>query len=204
MTIRDLYESGLTYAEVAEAHGLRPETVRRALLKGGVKMRPAKRRTIDLQKKLTDSSIPEPNSGCVLWMLSTAQFGYGIIVHKYKRLMAHRVSWEVNRGPIPTGLRVLHKCDVPACINPDHLFLGTDADNRADKKNKKRHSFGEAHGCAKLTENAVREIRTASGSSAAVGAKFGVSSSQVRRIRLGEAWAHLLKEGARGTVETPT
>lgn len=90
---------------------------------------------------------PEPTSGCWLWTGSVAGFGYGRIQRGPRGggvVLAHRVSWELYRGPIPVGLCALHRCDQPACVNPDHLFLGTHADNTADKIAKGRLRYGAA------------------------------------------------------------
>lgn len=79
----------------------------------------------------------EPNSGCWLWTRSVSM-GYGKLWWDKKHQRAHRVSWELHNGAIPDGMLVLHKCDTPPCINPAHLFLGTHADNAADKIAKGR------------------------------------------------------------------
>lgn len=104
---------------------------------------------------------------CWLWTGATAPFGYGLFGVEGKAERAHRFSWEIHNGPIPEGLFVCHHCDVPACIRPDHLFLGTDMDNVHDMISKgrnwiddERRAKGERHGMAKLTEEIVLEIRT--------------------------------------------
>lgn len=79
--------------------------------------------------------------GCWLWTGYTSTFGYGMMRFMGKSQNAHRLSWQVHRGPIPDGLSVLHKCDVPACVNPDHLFLGTQSDNMKDCASKGRLNF---------------------------------------------------------------
>jgi hypothetical protein len=74
--------------------------------------------------------------GCWLWTRGKNGFGYGYVRIGYRTVGAHRASYEAFIGPIPAGLRVCHKCDIPACINPDHLFLGTSSDNLNDWRSK--------------------------------------------------------------------
>lgn len=83
--------------------------------------------------------------GCQIWTASVDRFGYGRLTVNGKTTHAHRASWECANGPIPDSLWVLHRCDTPPCINPDHLFLGTPADNVADMIRKQRHRFGRRH-----------------------------------------------------------
>ena len=96
----------------------------------------------DIKIRFHKKYIPEPMSGCWLWEGSANEDGYGYISKKNIIVYAHRVSWELHRGPIPEGLCVLHTCDTPACVNPDHLWLGTHTDNVRDsvKKGRMNHS----------------------------------------------------------------
>jgi hypothetical protein len=128
---------------------------------------------------------------CWVWTAASARMGYGaFFVGKLRP--AHRVSWEMANGPIPDGLLVLHRCDNPPCVRPDHLFLGTHAENTADAITKGRLASGERHGRHKLGAEAVPSIRArwAAGERLAdIAADFGISRSQVSRIGLGRKWA---------------
>ncbi len=96
-----------------------------------------------LAERLEFYSEADP-SACRLWQ-GTFRDGYGRLRFKGKKKNAHVWAWEVKHGPIPPGKQVLHYCDVRACINTEHLFLGTNADNVADKVQKGRQAKGSAH-----------------------------------------------------------
>lgn len=138
---------------------------------------------------------------CWLWTDAPTVHGYGHMWIEGKHRRAHRVAWELANGPIPEGeghhgTCVCHRCDVRRCVNPAHLFLGTHAENIADRNAKGRSAGakGETHGRAKLTAAQVVEIRAASGPQTAIAARFGISQSQVGRIRRGKLWTALLKQ----------
>jgi hypothetical protein len=94
-------------------------------------------------------------------------------------LKTHRVSWEVHIGPIPDGMCILHRCDVPRCVNPDHLFVGTKADNTADMMMKGRNGFKRDA----LSDDVKSQIRSAIGTQDAIARQFGISQGYVSVIR---------------------
>lgn len=135
------------------------------------------------------------SDGCWLWTASRRGKGYGAISVDGKLRIAHRFSYEMHCGPIPDGMFVCHRCDVPACVNPDHLFLGTVRDNTADKMAKGRYRqvplIGESNGRTKLTAEAVVAIRTSGLSLRKAAVEFGVSPRQIWAIRRREIWRHI-------------
>lgn len=112
---------------------------------------------------------------------------------------AHRWSYEHFIGPIPSGLMVCHRCDERACVNPDHLFLGTAKDNQGDMAAKGRSLRGERHNCAELSEAQVVDMRdlwaTGDFSQIALAARFGTTKANVSQIVRGKTWRHLLPAG---------
>jgi len=103
-------------------------------------------------------------------------------------MLAHRASYQSYIGEIPEGLNVLHRCDVPSCINPDHLFLGTTQDNVDDKVNKNRQSKGSGHGRSKLTNDQVLAIRTDIRPHKDIAKDYGLSRKYVNDIKSRRYW----------------
>lgn len=148
-------------------------------------------------ERLDRLSMPEPNSGCQLWLGMCHRGGYGYLQDRTPagqiNLMAHRASWECHHGPIPPGLCVCHKCDVPCCINPGHLFLGTRTDNNKDRDAKGRTVLvrGEQHGRHMLTVESVRLIRADTRRQSAIAEDHGITRSAVSAIKIRRTWRHV-------------
>lgn len=139
---------------------------------------------------------PEPD-GCWLFTAGAqTDSGHGMLYVKPHMRLAHRVSWTLTYGPIPDGGVIMHRCDIPRCVRPDHLVLGTVALNNADRDQKKRTVVprGEANAGALLTDRQVRAIRSLAAAGAAphdVANCAGVSVATVTRIVRGQAWTHV-------------
>lgn len=134
-------------------------------------------------------------TGCWNWTASKTQRGYGQFWNGVTMRSSHRVSYELHRGPIAEGMHVLHRCDNPACINPDHLFLGTNADNMADRDAKGRGARGQRYKFTKLTPEDVLAIRAAEGTEGparhAIAAKYGISNKYIRKIWDRKSWRYI-------------
>jgi hypothetical protein len=132
-------------------------------------------------------------SKCWIWT-GTKNGDYGAIINRGKRVRAHRVAYELERGPIPDGLFVCHHCDNPLCVRPDHLFLGTALHNNLDRvqKGRSRHAGGELHYRAKLTWDRVRRIRAdyAAGTikHQILADEHGVSRTTIRDVIKNRIW----------------
>jgi hypothetical protein len=140
--------------------------------------------------------------GCWLWTGAKKEWGYGVIgrgrnIDLLER--AHRASWILNRGPIPKGMWVLHRCDNPPCVNPDHLWLGTRQDNTDDMMSKKRNRppklKGVDHGMNKLSESQVLRIREMWSrgrlTQKAIAFRFGIDHTSVHQIVKRKSWTHI-------------
>lgn len=140
-------------------------------------------------------TAPPDANGCMLWLGAEKACGYGGIRINKRNLRVHRAAWELAHGPIPEGVFVCHTCDVPACVNPDHLFLGTPADNTRDCMNKGRGLRGEQKPQHKLTEDRVREIRRqyADGgvSQRTLARRYRVGRATIRGVVDGATWRHI-------------
>jgi len=150
---------------------------------------------------------------CWEWIAGRCRAGYGYVQWEGRLQSAHRVAWQLAHGPIPEGLHVLHHCDNPGCVNAvGHLFLGTNAENMADRDAKGRQAKsdrhgshthperwprGEAHVRSKVTTADVRLIRALRASGVPrvdVARRFGLTAASIYRICLRKTWAHVPEE----------
>tara|TARA_R110000823_G_C15723655_1_gene478953 strand:- start:103 stop:600 length:498 start_codon:yes stop_codon:yes gene_type:complete len=149
-----------------------------------------------LAERLENRSMWEPNSGCLLWFggyHGPAPNNYGTMRWKGKAEKVHRLAWIDAHGPVPDGMEVCHRCDMPMCLNVGHLFLDTHVGNMADMVAKKRQRFlqGENHPVSKLTGSQVHAIRADPRGIIRVAKDYGVSKSLISAIRRREAWRHI-------------
>lgn len=134
-------------------------------------------------------------SGCMIWQGLIDKDGYGVMKWSNKMVKAHRVAWRLAYGEISDGSLVCHRCDTPACVNPDHLFLGSHAANHADRNDKGRQARGERSGRAKLTVDQVKAIRTLYQAFdyqiTTLAKMFHVTSGAIHHIITRRSWKHL-------------
>lgn len=162
------------------------------------------RNLLPIEERLWGAAVRDGE--CLIWRPDAKSKRYGLILFGGRRLGAHTVAYRLTKGEIPKGLYVLHSCDRPRCIEPSHLALGTAGDNARDGHRRGRYPIGERHPArtrpetrprgekhpqAKLTAERVGEIRQRlrnSEQGKALAAEYGVSASQISRIRKGLVW----------------
>lgn len=150
-----------------------------------------------LEERFWSKVDKKSDDECWNWLASTHRKGYGQINLGDRgkgMISSHRLSWIIHYGEIPNDMHVLHKCDNPKCVNPKHLFLGTNIDNVRDMKQKGRTRKGENHWNSKLTEKDVMEIKTSyipwnrNYSLSALAKRFGVDVGTIHAIVIGRNW----------------
>jgi hypothetical protein len=129
-------------------------------------------------------------SGCHLWTGGKTKYGYGHFYWQCKNYRAHRIAWILTNGKIPEGLCVCHKCDVRACVNPQHLFLGTQLENIRDRTAKGRGAdfTGEKSSTAKLKPSDLEAIRRSTLSLSQIAHEYGVVKQTIANIKNGKTW----------------
>lgn len=149
------------------------------------------------RERFENFSLPV-SCGCWIWIGETNRQGYGQFKLEGRTRRANRISYVFYTGPIPGSLLVCHKCDTPGCVNPDHLFLGTQKENIQDCINKGRpraDNRGEKQGNSKLTAAQVMAIRQDTRLLRLIANDHDVGVSMISEIKNGKKWAHLLNNG---------
>jgi DNA-binding transcriptional regulator YiaG len=148
-----------------------------------------------ITKDRVESKVEKiPESGCWVWMGTTTSRGYGQIISDNKTFYAHRAAYQAFIGDIPEGMNVCHHCDNRFCVNPSHLFLGSQKDNLQDMKKKGRSTAGEKNAKSKLTEKYVKEIKQGLKdglSTKTLATIYSVSTSTINFIKQGKRWNHV-------------
>lgn len=147
------------------------------------------------ETRFWNNTIKKSNKECWNWIAANDSMGYGHFMVNGKTVKAHRYSYEYHNNKIPFGLCVLHKCDNRKCVNPNHLFLGTQLDNIKDRDNKNRQAKGEHLPISKLTKEQVIQIRklykSTKTSTRKLGYEFNVSCSTIKAILTNRTWKHI-------------
>lgn len=135
------------------------------------------------------SHVDKQESGCWLWTAYCMKNGYGFFRTPARHELAHRASYRLFNGQLDTR-DVMHKCDVPKCVNPDHLVLGSRLENMQDAKRKGRMRIGQKHGRSKLTEEQVFLIKKSNKPQKEIAVEFGITQSHVSCLKSGKKWQH--------------
>lgn len=158
-----------------------------------------KTKIMDFHERFQKNIGQPSETGCLPWLGIKSKDGYGRIytgaLHGRKLVNAHRIAYELKHGPIPDGLIVCHGCDSPSCVNVDHLFLGTFADNSSDMVDKKRQACGSRNGRAKLDDEKVIAIRSlyekGNTSQQKIADMYGVTQYVISRVVRRLYWKHI-------------
>ena len=148
-----------------------------------------------LKKKIINYSEKCDVSGCWNWKMAKNSRGYAEISHNAKKERANRISYQAFKGEVPSHLFICHTCDNPACVNPDHLYIGTHQNNVDDKLKRNKQPRGEEIKLAKLTEKDILKIRELWEkrymSQQKIADQFGVIQTTISRIVLRQTWKHI-------------
>lgn len=160
----------------------------------------------DHHKIFFKNFIKKSKSECWPWIGCKNKKGYGVFRMFARGIQAHRASWWIHKGEkVPDHLLACHTCDNPSCVNPDHIFIGTNKDNMRDmvEKGRKPRPLGELSHNSKLKEFEVLEIYKSHLPASAIHEKYGVSQSTIWAIRKGDCWTHLTDGVDRSHIELP-
>lgn len=127
-------------------------------------------------------------TGCHEWIANKTKRGYGLIWNEGKMMLAHRVRYSLTYGEIPPNTEIRHKCDNPSCCNPLHLEKGSHKENMKDMVSRSRQAKGIHNGRSKITIDIVNKIRKSEKTQDEIAKEFGISQSQIGRIRRGVHW----------------
>lgn len=141
-----------------------------------------------VQERIAVWAVEDHATGCLIWTGARTSGGYGQITIRRRAVQLHRFTWEAANGPIPAGMCVCHTCDRPACLALGHLFLGTQADNNADKVAKGRQARGENHGHARFSDEQIARVHDLAArgmNQTAIGREIGMSRQHVGSVLYG-------------------
>ena len=150
---------------------------------------------LDITKERIESKVEKiPEAGCWIWMGATQVRGYGELISHNRKYLAHRASYEAFVGEIPKGMYVCHSCDNVYCVNPAHLFLGTQKQNLQDMASKGRSTRGQRNPMAKLTEEEVKDIKyflSIGINDSDIAKQYEVTRGAINLIKQGKRWNHV-------------
>lgn len=155
------------------------------------------RKVAPAQKRFWNKVLKKSSSECWLWTGCTEKKGHGRFRDENNKLeMAHRYSYRLHKGHIPSGMCICHSCDNPSCVNPYHLWVGTKGDNNKDRASKGRNvnNRGSKHGQSRLTEEYVGRIRKgflAGETQTDLAKKYGVSITAISKVCNRKTWKHI-------------
>lgn len=183
--------------EIVDAKGLCGKHYKRLLKHGS----PDERKHNHAPVEVRFWRYVEKTENCWIWTgRSRNKKGYGQLGGGGRgadHILAHRLSYQMHHGPIPDGMVVMHSCDNPSCVNPDHLRTGTQSENileafsKGRKNAKPPHVFGDSCGASRLKETEAIEVLKSNEPTKMLAAKYGVSKSAIERVRNGKTWRHL-------------
>lgn len=148
-----------------------------------------------LKEEFESRIMPEPNTGCWLWIGKIDKDGYGGMSYNLVYDRAHRWSYQIYTGPILDDLYILHHCDTRSCVNPDHLYQGTPKNNSNDRVRRNRGAIGEAHGGSKLDSLQIKVIRSLQSSGIEqkeIAKYFNVTPALINLIIKNKLWKNLI------------